>query len=122
VKQLQDLHEEKFVSIGTQFRERDIRTEGTSRDTKTAVDAALQAAKEAAAKSEVNAIKQMDQIGVLITTMQSSLNEKVDDLRGRVQATESIKKGGSEVWGIVFGGISLLVAAAAVLVAVFSRR
>ena len=40
-------HEERFKSIAVQFAERDIRTEQTSRDSKVAVDAALQAAKEA---------------------------------------------------------------------------
>ncbi len=125
VKQLQNLHEEKFRSIETQFVERDTRTEQTSRDSKVAVDAALQAAKEAVgeqnksnalaiAKSEATFTKQIDQIGVLISTLQKGLDEKIDDLRLRMQVTESVKKGGNEVWAIVIGTAGLLLAAAAV--------
>ena len=127
VKQLQSLHEEKFRSIETQFIERDTRTEQTSRDSKVAVDAALQAAKEAVgeqnksnalaiAKSEATFTKQIDQIGVLISTLQKGLDEKIDDLRLRMQVTESVKKGGNEVWAIVIGAAGLLLAAAAVFV------
>ena len=72
--------EEKFNSVQTQFRERDTRTEQTSKDSKVAVDAALQAAKEAVgeqnkssalaiAKSEAATTKQIDSIQVIITTM-----------------------------------------------------
>ena len=68
---------EKFRSIETQFKERDTRTEQSSKDSKVAVDAALQAAKEAVgeqnksnalaiAKSETAFTKQLDQIGALI--------------------------------------------------------
>jgi hypothetical protein len=47
---LKELHQEKFESIQVQFSERDVRTEQTARDVKIAVDAALQAAKEAVAE------------------------------------------------------------------------
>src|SRR5579859_5246367 len=47
VDHLRSVHDEKFRSIDKQFLERDTRTEQTSRDSKVAVDAALQAAKEA---------------------------------------------------------------------------
>ena len=47
VSNLKSIHEEKLSSIQVQFIERDVRTDQTSRDSKVAVDAALQAAKEA---------------------------------------------------------------------------
>jgi hypothetical protein len=136
VHQLQSLHEEKFKSIEKQFVERDTRTEQTSRDSKVAVDAALQAAKEAVgeqnksnamaiAKSEATFTKQIDQIGVLITTLQKGLDDKIDDIKGRLGSIESVKKGAGELWGFIAGAIGLVVAVAAVAVAlasIFYRR
>ena len=126
VHQLQSLHEEKFRSIETQFVERDTRTEQTSRDSKVAVDAALQAAKEAVgeqnksnalaiAKSEATFTKQIDQIGVLISTLQKGLDDKIDDIKGRLGAIENSKKGGNEAWFVVMGLIGLGIAVAAIV-------
>jgi chromosome segregation ATPase len=130
VEQLQRLHEEKFASIETQFIERDTRTEQTSRDSKVAVDAALQAAKEAVgeqnksnalaiAKSEAAFTKQIDQIGVLLTTTSNNTDAKIDDLKARIQAMESIKKGGVEIWAVLFGVVGLLLTAGLLASAVF---
>jgi hypothetical protein len=110
VKQLQEVHDEKFHSIAVQFTERDTRTEQTSRDSKVAVDAALQAAKEAVgeqnksnalaiAKSEATFTKQIDQIGVLISTMQKAIDDKIDDIKSRIQSIESHSKGSVETFG-----------------------
>jgi hypothetical protein len=104
VKQLQSLHEEKFRSIAVQFAERDTRTEQTSRDSKVAVDAALQAAKEAVgeqnkssalaiAKSEASTTKQIDQIGSIITAMTNGLNDKIDDIKSRLTSVEGRSAG-----------------------------
>lgn len=57
---LRELHQEKFHSIEIQFTERDKRASDSARDSKTAVDAALQAAKEAVGKSEVSTTKQIE--------------------------------------------------------------
>ena len=108
---LQDLHEEKFNAIAKQFQERDIRTEQTSRDNKLAIDAALQAAKEAVdaqnksnalavAKSEATFTKQIDQIVVLVNSMGKGFDDKIDDNKTRLQALESQKKGAGDVWAI----------------------
>jgi hypothetical protein len=136
VHQLQSLHEEKFRSIETQFVERDTRTEQTSRDSKVAVDAALQAAKEAVgeqnksnalaiAKSEATFTKQIDQIGVLISTLQKGLDEKIDDLRARLQAIESMKKGAGDLTGVAIAVVGVVVAfvlAAAAVAAITIRH
>lgn len=127
VERLQELHDEKFSSIETQFIDRDTRTEQTSRDSKVAVDAALQAAKEAVgeqnksnalaiAKSETTFTKQIDQIGVLITTMQKNFDDKMDDMKERIQAAEtrmqgmeSQKKGSTDNWSIISAVIAAFV-------------
>lgn len=120
VTELRDLHEEKFKSIQTQFTERDTRTESSARDSKVAVDAALQAAKEAVgeqnkssalaiAKSEAATTKQIDQLGVLIGTMEKGLNDKVSDLKDRLTTIEGRSTGKGESWAIIVGGIGAFV-------------
>jgi cation transport regulator ChaB len=135
ISQLQELHDEKFRSIGTQFSERDIRTEQTSRDSKVAVDAALQAAKEAVgeqnkssalaiAKSEASTTKQIDQIGLIINSMAKNFDDKIDDMKTRLTTIEGMRIGGNyqiegtrserltqaTVWGYVVGGFGVLIA------------
>jgi hypothetical protein len=129
VLQLQELHEEKFKSIETQFAERDTRTEQTSRDSKVAVDAALQAAKEAVgeqnksnalaiAKSEATFTKQIDQIGVLISTMQKGIDDKIDDIKTRLQAIESRRDASRETKSDATTSHALLVTAIGVATAI----
>lgn len=123
VSTLQALHDERFSSIETQFRERDTRTEQTSKDSKVAVDAALQAAKEAVGaqqtanassidKSEKATSKQIDSIVALLQTTAQATNDKIDDLKTRLTAMESSRRGGSEglsMAGSIFLGIVTLV-------------
>ena len=131
VENLKTLHQEKFDSIATQFQERDTRTEQTSRDSKVAVDAALQAAKEAVgeqnksnalaiAKSEATFTKQIDQIGVLVTSMGRGFDDKVDDIKGRLTAMESQKKGAGDVWAIWFAATGFAIGIGGVLVTAIS--
>ncbi len=131
VENLKTLHQEKFDSIATQFQERDTRAEQTSRDSKVAVDAALQAAKEAVgeqnksnalaiAKSEATFTKQIDQIGVLVTSMGKGFDDKVDDIKGRLQAMESQRKGAGDVWAIWFAATGFAIGIGGVLVTAIS--
>lgn len=112
-------HEQMFQSIATQFEERDTRTEQTSKDSKVAVDAALQAAKEAVgaqnesnslaiAKSEAATTKQIDAMGALITATAKASDEKIDDLKGRLGLIEGRSKGFGDGWGFIVGGIGAL--------------
>ena len=137
VNNLKSIHEEKLSSIQVQFIERDVRTEQTSRDSKVAVDAALQAAKEAVekqnassalaiAKSESATTKQIDTQGILITTATTSLNEridaasatmnsKIDDLKDRLNRMEGGQSGGHQVWGYIIGIAGTMVGLIALL-------
>ena len=123
---LRVLHEEKFNSIQVQFIERDTRTEQTSRDSKVAVDAALQAAKEAVgeqnkssalaiAKSEASTTKQIDQQGLLIASSTQGLDDKINDVKERLTRIEGGANGGHQVWGYVFGVAGSLVGLIALL-------
>lgn len=136
VEHLKRLHQEKFDCIAIQFKERDTRTEQTSRDSKVALDAAFQAAKEAVgqqnkrdalavAKSEATFTKQIDQIGVLVASMGKGLDGKIDDIKGRLQAIESTKKGAGNVWAIWFAATGIAIGIGGVLITaasfIFSR-
>ena len=123
---LRVLHEEKFNSIQVQFSERDTRTEQTSKDSKVAVDAALQAAKEAVgeqnkssalaiAKSEASTTKQIDQQGLLIASSTQGLDDKINDVKERLTRIEGGANGGHQVWGYVFGVAGSLVGLIALL-------
>ena len=113
-------HSEKFSSIQTQFRERDVRTDQVSKDSKVAVDAALQAAKEAVgeqnkssalaiAKSEAATAKQIDQLGVLFQQTTKAFDDKIGDLKDRLTRIEGGRTGASALWGYLAGAAGLLV-------------
>ena len=134
VRELRSLHEEKFRSIETQFKERDNRVEQTAKDSKIAVDAAFAASKEAVAeqnksnalsitKSETAFTKQIDGIISLIQTSTKSTDDKITDIKDRITTIESRGMGISltklenlqeardrgvtttQNWGAVFGVI-----------------
>ena len=136
INHLHELQNEKFKSIAIQFDERDTRVDQTSRDSKLAVDAALQAAKEAVgeqnksnalaiAKSEATYTKQIDQIGLLISALSKAIDDKVDDIKTRVQMMEGSKKGASDFFGLIVGIVGVLVGLGGMIAAMatlFSRR
>ena len=112
-------HSEKFASIQKQFIERDTRSEQTSRDSKTAVDAALQAAKEAVgeqnkssamaiSKSETSTVKQIDQLAVLINAMGKSFDDKIEDVKERLTRSEGKGAGMAQGWIVLVGVVSLI--------------
>lgn len=84
-----ELHDEKFRSISTQFSERDIRAEQGSRDSKTAVDAALQAAKEAVGKTEMGFTKQIDQLMLQTQTETRGLSSQIGEVKDRLESAVS---------------------------------
>jgi len=107
VDHLQELHNEKFTSIATQFKERDTRSERESRDNKVAVDAAFAAQKEAAAKQDEANAKAIDKsekaTAETIKTNQElsrsttdSLTKSLDEVKIAVSRIESQKVGATE--------------------------
>jgi hypothetical protein len=99
LSQLKQLHQEKFDSISVQFAERDTRTEQTAAGVKIAVDAALQAAKEAVAeqnrsfalatgKSETATMKQIEAMALSIQTNNKGLDDKIADMKDRLTRIE----------------------------------
>lgn len=110
IKQLQDLHNERFRSldalidirfdsIDTQFAERDKRTEQLSLADKTAIAAALQAQKEAAGaqnesnttannKMEASFAKLIDQTQTLLQAVTRNTDDKINDIKSRLDKGE----------------------------------
>lgn len=139
VDTLRSLTDEKFGGIQKQFDERDVRIDQSALATKTAVDAALQAAEksvndknesaaQAIAKSETSTAKQIDGLGVLIAQGNEATNSKIDDLKARVQAIESRTEGQSlqkqdtsDNWGFVFGAAGMLLAIVTLVSMVLTR-
>lgn len=137
ISALRILHEEKFHSIDKQFAERDVRTETSASQVKIAVDAALQAAKEAVAeqnrssaasisKSELATTKQIDGQGMLITNSTKSLDDKISDVKERLTRLEGVKSGVNEQQdrtGAFIIGVSIVLATviAAITLALSTR-
>jgi ribosome maturation protein Sdo1 len=117
---LRAVHEERFVSIQTQFAERDVRTEQAAGAVKIAVDAALQAQKEAVgeqnkssalaiAKSETSTTKQIDQIGTLIQNNTKAFDDKISDVKDRVNRIEGMGAGAGALWGYALAALGILI-------------
>jgi hypothetical protein len=68
---------EKFDSIQTQFKERDVRTDQTASQVKLAVDAALQAQKEAAGE-------QAKSFSAATTKSETAMNRQIEGLDGKI--------------------------------------
>lgn len=99
IERLQELHEEKFSSIATQFTERDKRTEQLTAEQSKAIAAALQAQKEAAGsttemiiaaitKMEGNFAKLIDQGQALLMEVKRNTDERINDLKSRLDRGE----------------------------------
>lgn len=126
IAQIKELHGEKFQSlekqldnvkesmerqlgsltagIALQFEERDVRSKASETSASTAVSAALQAQKEAAAaqndanaaaitKSEASTVKQIDGIVALLASNTKAIDEKITSINGRLDRGEGAGAG-----------------------------
>lgn len=125
-------HEEKFRSIQIQFQERDTRTEQNSVSSKVAVDAALQAAKEAVAeqnrsnsvaisKSESATAKQIEQLALQLQTASASLDSKITDVKERMTRIEGMGAGRKDFVGWIVAAISIVGGIIAIAFALLRR-
>jgi hypothetical protein len=85
--------EEKFQGIQTQFAERDTRAENDKQAQTKAVDAAFQAQKEAAAKSEERTTKEIEKQSELLQTEVKGLLAQINELKDRFNRGEGRGEG-----------------------------
>lgn len=78
----EELTAEKFGAIAGQIRDRDIRLEQDKNTATKAVEAAFQAQKEAAGKSEVLATKMIDSIQAMLMTSNKTTDDKIALING----------------------------------------
>jgi len=131
ISHVREVDDERFRSISQQFAERDVRTDQAAKASKEALDAALLAAKElvaqqneanaaAADKAEQSTIKQIDQIGIRIDTMQKALDDRLTELKERIDRGEGSTSGTATARTDQRLNMSTVIAALATLVAVVS--
>jgi hypothetical protein len=107
IENIREVSTQKFEGVNSRFLERDIRTEQAAQEGRMSLAAALAAAKEAVseqnkanvqaiAKSEVATQKQIDAIGLLMTTSNKSLEDKIADLKSRLDRGEGRNTGSTE--------------------------
>jgi hypothetical protein len=131
IEHLKELHNERFGSIALQFAERDTRTDQAANTQKQALDAALLAAKElvgqqnaanveAAAKAEASFTKQIDQIGTIIQTMEKAINDRLLELKERIDRGEGQGEGAGAQRAERRLDVGQVIAALAVIVAVIA--
>ena len=139
IAHVRELADERFTGIDKQFAERDVRTEQAAKASKEALDAALLAAKElvsqqneanaaAADKAEQSTIKQIDQIGIRIDTMQKALDDRLTELKERIDRGEGSASGSASSraekrldTGQLLTVLLVIIAAAAVVVAIVKK-
>jgi chromosome segregation ATPase len=137
VGHLKELHNERFESVATQFKERDTRSERESRDNKVAVDAAFAAQKEAASeqnKSNTLAISKSEEatketlatLAELFRTEIAALAARNDDLKDRlvtldlkINTIQSVKQGEGEQRATTTGNFNNVGTLVSVVSAIF---
>src|ERR1700722_774227 len=132
VAHLKELLNEKFNSVQKQFDERDIRSQASEDAAKVAVNAALQAQKEAAAaqndsnaaaitKSEGATIKQIDGILALLGSNTIGTNDKIAAINPRLDRGEGMSRGDRETRSesrVATGGVTAIISVAVMAISV----
>ena len=132
INALQALHTEKFDSVQRQFEERDVRAKASENAANVAVNAALQAQKEAAgaqnasnalsiSKSETATVKQIDGIGLLITSNTTATNDKISALSSRMDRGDGQNSGKGTYQSSLIAVVGLVVAVIAGIFAVLNH-
>lgn len=119
--------DERFNAVDTRFTERDTRTEQEKQESRISLDAALAAAKEAVSeqnkantlaidKSGAATQKQIDAQAAQMATSVKSLEDKIADLKGRIDRNEGKSQGGATLWAGIVGVVVILVMAIGIYV------
>lgn len=139
IANVSDVTLEKFNAVDTRFQERDTRTQQAADESRISLDAALAAAKEAVSeqnkanteairKSELATQKQIDSLIALMTTANRSVEDKISDLKSRLDRGEGQTTGAQEQHteqrlntGQVLVALSVLLGLAGLIIAILLR-
>jgi len=113
-EKLEQTVEEIFKRIEVQFTERDKSTGQLALANSTAIAAALQAAEKAVsaqnasntiaiAKSESSTVESIRQLQTLFKTAIDAMNDKINDVKSRLDKGEGHSKGIGDSWGVIVG-------------------
>jgi hypothetical protein len=123
ISELRSVSEEKFEGIANQFIERDKRTDQLTVASATAVQAAFAAQKEAVSeqnksnslaitKSENSTLESLKQLRDLFQADSKATNDKINDLKSRIDRGEGSHSGGNAVWGYISVIVTIVISAA----------
>jgi hypothetical protein len=126
INKLAIVTDEKFSGVSNQFIERDKRTDQLTVAAQTAVTAAFAAQKEAVSeqnksnslainKSEQATAESLRQLQTLFISDSKATNDKIDDLKGRLDRGEGHGKGVSDFTGWIFGAVGMVVGVVALI-------
>lgn len=127
IERLRETVDEIFKRIEVQFVERDKSTGQLALANSTAIAAALQAAEKAVgaqntsnaiaiAKSESSTVESIRQLQTLFNTANAAMNDKINDVKSRLDKGEGRSGGLGEGWGYLAGVAGLVLAAAALFI------
>jgi hypothetical protein len=105
---------DKIITL--RFDEWNIRTNALAVSNQKSIDLALEAAKEAAAKSESAFNKQIDALAAQIGQAVNSLQGSINDVKDRLTRLEAGGQGSKQSWNVVFAVIGAVVPTIAVIV------
>jgi hypothetical protein len=125
IERLQQLHEEKFLSIANQFNLRDVAVAAALKAAQEAVFAQQVANDRANTKMETAFEKRIEALADLLVQVRDGLTDKIEDSKSRLTTMESRKegeggarKGMGDIFGYLLGGVGLLIALAALFLKV----
>jgi hypothetical protein len=140
VEGVRGVSDEKFQALDARLVERDARVEQAARETRISTDAALAAAKEAVfeqnranaqaiAKSELSTQKQIDAMNLLMANSNKSIEDKIADLKTRLDRGEGRSTGSTETrtekrldTGTVLQAIAVLAAIVGLVVVTYLHQ
>jgi DNA-binding FrmR family transcriptional regulator len=108
IKALQELIEEKLRGVSTQFSMRDTALTAAFKAAQDAVTEQNKSSALAISKSEVATAESIKQLQILFQTTDKAANEKINDLKSRLDKGEGHTKGLGDGWGYLVGAIGLV--------------
>lgn len=126
IRHVGEITNQQFRAVDEQFYAVSERTKEQKEDGRLALDAAFTSAKDAVAlqteasekaiaKSEAATTKQIDALGVVVEKSSQAKDEKIDDLKARLDKLEGRQQGIGWTGGLVIAGVGLIASIAAII-------